>query len=533
MTLSPITHAVVVSLLMLLPVGCKKASAPESSEQSTSSDRTTEPPRPDLRPIADVRGDISPEPGDTWATAPDVQLGNGGTDGPDGAFSTLDIVLAAGPGDVLTPPLVDARSVADSAATTTDQVAVTDVTRALVDGVATTPEVVAATSDAGRLPAEVVSAVDTASVVPAGDIQQPDNPVQAQVDAALSRKVFDEFAKFVKDGSFDKGIQLLEEWLKQSPMDLTNRQNLIHVLLKLERYEQALPHLSFMADEAENKGEWLGHFGRALARLGEYARAAEALEKAVDLLPKDIDLRLDLAKIYATRKDYPRARAVLNDSLKLEQKLPELLKELATVLVELGEYTEAFKRYRQLQRLEPTYETALIMAKIASQYERCEDVVDALADWEKDFVDETPHLLLGACASKAKEPLKAQKHYLLGLKANDKCYYCALWMGDIYFELQDWDNSVKYYAMAAPMNPRDYRAFHQLGKTLANQGEHIRAARALQKADERKANDSDILYALGMELVRAGERKDAWDVWAKLEPLDRARANEIKSLLVQ
>jgi tetratricopeptide (TPR) repeat protein len=352
------------------------------------------------------------------------------------------------------------------------------------------------------------------------------------VDGEVSRKVFDEFKKFVETGDFERGAKLLEEWLKKSPMDLVNRQNLVHILLKLEEYERALPHLRFMADEAENKGEWLGHLGRALVKVGEYARAAEALAEGLALLPENVDLLLDLAKVHATRKDWSASKAVLEKGLLLEQRVPEILAELAAVLVELGEYKDASARFKQLQRLQPTYETALTMAKIASQYERCPDVVDALVDWEKEFADETPHLLLGACAIKAKESVKAQKHFLLGLKANDKCFYCALWLGDLYLASQDWDNAVKYYALAAPITPRDHRPFHQLGKALANQGKHIQAARALQKADERKANDPEILYPLGMELVRAGEKATAWDVWARLEPLDRARADEIKALLI-
>lgn len=432
-----------------------------------------------------------------------------------------DVVGSADAGEAV--PLADVKSVPTDVATPADAVPAGD-------GAAVADRSSPGPTDAVPAPAPDVATAPTPDGV-AGPT--PGAVVKPMVDEEASRKVFEEFKKLVEAADFEKGARLLEEWLKKSPMDLVNRQNLVYILLKLEQHERALPHLRFMADEAENKGEWLGHLGRALAKVGEYARAAEALTEGLELRPDDMDMLLDLARVHSTRKDWSASRAVLEEGLSLEKRQPEVLSELVAVLVELGEYKLAFQRFRNLQRLQPTYDTALTMAKVASQNERCDDVVDALVNWEKDFADETPHLLLGACAVKSEEQVKAQKHFLLGLKANEKCFYCALWLGDIHFAAEDWDNAVKYYATAAPINPRDHRPFHQLGKALANQGKHIQATRALQKADERKPKDPDILYPLGMELVRAGEKAAAWDVWAKLEPLDRARGDEIKALLVQ
>jgi tetratricopeptide (TPR) repeat protein len=521
-------------------VGCKDAPKPDVQAEPTPAPVPDVPGEPEeIAPdtaaplVADVVTDVALSEA---VAAPDGEVDDSG-------FARVDIVIAlesdstvgASPTDVVSPTDSTASDVVavggvdggaaltDAHATPVDLVVATDAAVA-TDGTTTVDGTAAATEP---VDAASLTALD---VEPAAASDVAAKPV---VDADVSRKVFDEFKKFVETGDFEKGAQLLEEWLKKSPMDLANRQNLVHILLKLEQHERALPHLRFMADEAENKGEWLGHLGRALVAVGEYARAAEALAEGLALRPKDVDLLLDLARVHATRKDWLASKGVLEKGLLLEKRLPDVLAELAAVLVELGEYKDASGRFKQLQRLQPTYETAITMAKIASQYDRCDDVIDALVDWEKEFADETPHLLLGACATKADEKVKAQKHFLLGLKANDKCFYCALWLGDLYLESQDWENAVRYYALAAPINPRDYRPFHQLGKSLANQGKHIQAARALQKADERKANDPEILYPLGMELVRAGEKATAWDVWAKLEPLDRAHADEIKALLIK
>ncbi len=514
----------VLMIATALGIGCQEAPKPEEQVAPAPA-----PATPEAEAAAEVPADGGASLASDIREAPLTDVTGELETAPEAAFATVDIVLALNVNSdavVMPPADVAAAASVDSVTPLTDaQVVPADaVAPADVTGASESP----ASPDTVVAPAEVVPAVATDVVA----VATTDAVAKSSFDQDASRKVFEEFKKFVEKADFEKGAQLLEEWLKRSPMDLVNRQNLIHVLLKLEQYERALPHLQFMADEAESKGEWLGHLGRALVKVGEYARAAEALAAALELRPEDVDLLLDLARVHSTRKDWSASKAVLEDGLRGQKRLPELLTELAPVLVELGEYKDASARFKQLQRLQPSYETALTMAKIASQYERCEDVVDALADWEKDFLDETPHLLLGACASKADEKVKAQKHFLLGLKANDKCFYCAMWLGDIYLDSQDWENAVKYYALAAPINPRDHRPFHQLGKALANQGKHIEAARALQKADERKPKDVDILYPLGMELVQAGEKAAAWDVWAKLEPLHREHADEIKALLI-
>lgn len=521
----------VLTMIVALGPGCKDAVGPDVQAARSSTEAAPEGRAPEVGPsdaIQPATTDVLEAPlADAQeapaADVPRVRLNDsaGAQEAvPESVFATIDVVLslsddaggAVSPSDVVAQPEAGADVVAPR----------------LVDSGSSLPDALVAPVDVA-LPAapDAIAAPDALAVATSDVVAQP------TFDQDASRKVFEEFKKLVESGAFDRGAKLLEEWLKRSPMDLVNRQNLVHVLLKLEQYERAVPHLQFMAAEAENKGEWLGHLGRALVKLGEYARAAEALAAGLELRPDDIDLRLDLSRVHSMRKDWSASRAVLEEGLKAQKRLPELLSELAPVLVELGEYKEASARFKQLQRLQPSYDTALTMAKIASQNDRCDDVVDALVNWEKEFADETPHLLLGACASKADENVKAQKHFLLGLKANDKCFYCALWLGDIYLASQDWENAVNYYALAAPINPRDHRPFHQLGKALANQGKHIQAARALQKADERKPKEVDILYPLGMELVRAGEKAAAWDVWAKLEPLHREHADEIKALLIQ
>jgi len=358
-------------------------------------------------------------------------------------------------------------------------------------------------------------------------------PAAPPVDAERSKKVFDEARKFIEEGKLNKATELLEEWLKLTPMDLINRKNLIHVYMKLQKYGEAEVHLRFMAGQFEEEAEWWAHLGRVQARLDKFAPAVESLARAWRLAPDDIDVGLDLARVHATRKDFDSARRVLEKALKLDKKVPDVLKDLAASLVELGEYNKAFAHYRRLQRAAPSYEVALIMAGIAARYERCDDVVDSLARWDQEFADEKPHLLLGTCALRGDNVRKAEKHFKQGLARNEKCFDCSLKLGDVYFTAGNWPEAIKYYGIAAPLQPQDYRPFVQLGKALANSGKHIEASRAFAAANERKPADPEIVYMLGVEWVKAGEKAKAWDVWGALDELDRNRARELKKMLLK
>lgn len=353
------------------------------------------------------------------------------------------------------------------------------------------------------------------------------------VDKDRSKLVFEQAKKFIEDDQVDKATQLLEEWLAIAPADAINRRNLIHVYVSLEKFSNAELHMRLLAEQNPDDQELWGHLGRAQARIGKLNKATKSLEKALELKPEDVDAALDLAKTQAKLRKFDKARSTLEAGLKWGKKEPELLTELGAVLVESGEYSTAYERYWQLQRIQPTYPVALILAQIAGKRQKCDDVQDSLAGWEKDFPDEAPFLLLAGCALKDKALLRTQNLLIGALEKNANCYDCALKLGDVYFENGQWEPAARFYEQASKLDPKDYRPFHQLAKAHANLGNHVDSARSFAAAAERDANNPEILYGWGVESVLAGNKADAWTIWGKLDELDTARAAKLKALLTK
>ncbi len=280
-------------VIALVCMSCKDTPKPDVQTQQAPAPAKEVSSEPEESAADDLSSPLADAVADVTIAAADV-VPDGGSEV--SSFAPVDIVLSLGSDSVAAPVLADAvtepapedvvlGSAVDGAAQLTDvQVAPADAATR-TDAQSSTD---AAALDGGTPPTDAANEPADTAVAAAPDVLPAaagDVAAKPVIDAEVSRKVFEEFKKFVETGDFEQGAKLLEEWLKKSPMDLVNRQNLVHVLLKLEQYERALPHLVFMADEAENKGEWLGHLGRALVQVGEYARAAEALAEGLALRP--------------------------------------------------------------------------------------------------------------------------------------------------------------------------------------------------------------------------------------------------------
>jgi tetratricopeptide (TPR) repeat protein len=83
-----------------------------------------------------------------------------------------------------------------------------------------------------------------------------------------------------------------------------------------------------------------------LARAGRLDEAIAAIESGLALAPQSIDLQLDLARLHLTHNERGKARAILSKAREAAPGRPEVLTELARVLLLDGEYALAADAYR-------------------------------------------------------------------------------------------------------------------------------------------------------------------------------------------
>jgi tetratricopeptide (TPR) repeat protein len=108
---------------------------------------------------------------------------------------------------------------------------------------------------------------------------------------------------------------------------------------------------------------FLEHCGQ-LQRTGNLDEAIVVAESALGLMPDSVDLQLAMARLLVTRNDRARARAVLSQAQAAAPQRPDVLAELARVMVLDGEYAAAADVYRRALALWP--DDAMTRANFAS-----------------------------------------------------------------------------------------------------------------------------------------------------------------------
>ncbi|HEX7565834.1 MAG TPA: tetratricopeptide repeat protein, partial [Bradyrhizobium sp.] len=83
-----------------------------------------------------------------------------------------------------------------------------------------------------------------------------------------------------------------------------------------------------------------------LVKAGRVDEAIAVVESGLALAPEAIDLQLDLARVHLQHNDRGKARVILSKARDAAPGRPEILTELARVLLLDGEYASAADAYR-------------------------------------------------------------------------------------------------------------------------------------------------------------------------------------------
>jgi Flp pilus assembly protein TadD len=101
-----------------------------------------------------------------------------------------------------------------------------------------------------------------------------------------------------------------------------------------------------------------------LDKAGRVDEGIAAIASALALLPENIDLLLDLARLHLRRNERDKARAILLKAREAAPGRPDILTALALVLLLEGDYTSAADIYRHALALRP--EDAMTRADLAA-----------------------------------------------------------------------------------------------------------------------------------------------------------------------
>lgn len=297
-----------------------------------------------------------------------------------------------------------------------------------------------------------------------------------------------------------------------------------------------------------------------LSRKGKRDEAIAALERPLRTAPEAPELLIPLADLvaatetdvaYARANDlyakvltkhatHPRAlygQAWILERQKKWKEAEELYRKALTddaawapaihsvgfCLFRLGRVSEAQREFKRVLDLDP----GMIAAELdlAATYDLQANYAQALKLYEKVLKTKGYENNLRAIVNSAfdHEALgafpKAQDMLLRAHKIAPDDVDIVVWLGDNAYFQEKWKDAIKWYQKAAGMDPTSFYAWRGLGFALAKERRWSDSVAALEKAKAIKADDIDVLIALGdiyyLELEKLEEALKAYEAYVQ------------------
>ncbi|HYV49531.1 MAG TPA: tetratricopeptide repeat protein [Myxococcaceae bacterium] len=297
-----------------------------------------------------------------------------------------------------------------------------------------------------------------------------------------------------------------EAHVQEAPDDADALYRLGLTYLALNEPKKAVPPLRALVKLDESSPDAMVLLARALRLGGEAQEAKALLDGGISALPEDVSLRAERALLARTLNDYDAAIEHYGKAVELSPRDAEVRFNLGEALHAAGKTDEAIARYREALAIDPN----LISAKV--------NLGKALA--EKLQYAEAKELLSQAGKSSAGLG-DAEAHYNLGV--------ILMREGNVPGAMTEYDR-----AIAA--DPSHARAHNNLGVALDSQGNHKKAADEFRKALKSDPAFAEATFNLGLALFNLGDNRGATKAFEKaleLKPRASAPYTQLGNLYLQ
>jgi tetratricopeptide (TPR) repeat protein len=261
---------------------------------------------------------------------------------------------------------------------------------------------------------------------------------------------------------------------------------------------------------ARNPTEPRAPYGLAwvLERQKKYEEAEKQYRAAALLLPQDAAVVDSVGFCLLRQGRITDAQTQFRKAIDIDPKFPSSYANLGATYDAQANYTEAVRWYDKLLHLKGQENNLRALVNLAFDHE-------ALGSFPK-----------------AEEYLKKARK----IKPDDSLI--VTWLGDNLYFQEKWKDAEKAYGDAITLDAKQFYAHRGLGFTLGKLKKWADAVAALEKAKELKANDLDVLVALGdiyliemEDLEKALKAYEAYVQAGGADPLVTETINEIRKEL--
>ncbi|MFA6469654.1 MAG: tetratricopeptide repeat protein [Bacteroidota bacterium] len=309
---------------------------------------------------------------------------------------------------------------------------------------------------------------------------------------------------YINSGQFEKAAAEFRTILTLDPHNPTATYTLAQLLERIKPLEALELYQSLVSRQGPTWEVMLqiAHLNTTLQR---YDKAAEAFEQMVKLDPGNLTLKQNLAEMYIRIKKFDKARTVLTDVLEKNPDNVMLRSTLADVYLQENDWGAAKRELNMVLKadsLDPDTHLrigAAFYAQTIRDTSVIPEAIEVFKQYEKNYpTDARPYVFLGVLYRGIKSDSIAERYFTRATQA-------ANWNGDawwqlgwLYFDKQDFRETISIMSKAKQYLPDDFRIHLLLGLAYSRAGLNTDARVALERAVELNPTDLNALSSLGL-----------------------------------
>ncbi|MCU1266920.1 MAG: hypothetical protein JWM21_3238 [Acidobacteria bacterium] len=361
-------------------------------------------------------------------------------------------------------------------------------------------------------------------------------------------------------GRYSEALDDLRAAISLKPTNAEYQANFGYVLWKLGRAEEAVAaeRAALKIDLKNTTAHY--QLGRFLLRLGERKDLNEAiseLRRALELDPRQFEVRFELIAAYRELPDLAQAAAQLdvlqdsrptdprvfyvtglldadrndlssavrnfNEAIKRDPTLYGAWQDLGLAYIKASRWDEAVKVFSDLAQRQPSsveaaYFHALSLYNAGNMAQAEQEARRAL---RVDAGAVEAHTLLGiVLASRGNANAEAADALSQAIALNPNSFDAQLYLGRVQYALKDYAGSVRSLRAAVLLNPRHVEARFFLGTALESAGDSDAAMAEYQSLSKSDPDSAIGQLGLGALLVKQGKVSEAVAVLRRAATLD-------------
>jgi predicted CXXCH cytochrome family protein len=292
-------------------------------------------------------------------------------------------------------------------------------------------------------------------------------------------------AQVLQSSNLSDGIERLKAAIDKYHPELAEYTlQLADALRKSGKPDQAVPFYEQILSRNPKSIAAFENLALCLMSLGQQGKAAQTLERALDVAPENATLWTLLGTAWAEQNRLPDAIAAFQKAVQLDDTIPEAYNSLGGVLLRRGDFTRSEPALRKAIELEPNYaEAHNNLANLLSSTARFEEAryhFEAALRIQPN--NSGTHYDFAIALARANRTADAQRQLEMAIEANPNAAEARELLGTLLASRGDLTRALEQYREAVRIRPEFARANLHLGESLADSGDTAAAIAYLEKA---------------------------------------------------